>query len=251
MFIITFAMTQKIHNPVLFFICRGRVMYLYKVLLVEDSGDLAENVLDYFGRAGKDTLTIDCAYNGLEAESLFAGTKYDLILLDVMLPDTSGFDLITRFRMTDSCPVIFLTALGDEENVLRGYKLGGDDYIVKPFRLSELYAKCLAILKRTAVSKNSGSSFTSGSITLDPLRMEVKVNDVITPMPRKEYLCLKLLLENKGRVITRDEFLSKIWAWDFDGSERVVDTHIKRLRQKLKEAGSAIVTVNGGGYRID
>lgn len=226
-------------------------MFLYKVLLVEDSKDLSENVTDYFGRIGSDTMTVDCAYSGLDAEMALNSNDYDLVLLDVMLPDTTGFELIKIIREKSNCPVIFLTALGDEANVLRGYKLGGDDYIAKPFRLSELYAKCLAMLRRNTQNKQTDVCLTAGDITLDPLRMEVKIKGVLCPMPRKEYLCLKLLLENKGRVITRNEFISKIWDWDFDGSDRVVDTHIKRLRQNLKTSGNLIVTVTGGGYRID
>ena len=221
-----------------------------KVLLVEDSLEICEAITDFFADRCGDEFVFDVVNDGVEAIAVVTnGAMYDMVLLDIMLPGATGFDICVALRRRSDCPVIFLTALGTEDNILRGYNLGADDYMVKPFSLEQLYAKMKAILKRTAGSKID-RRIVLDEIELDPVGMRVYVNGVELETTAKEYFLLKALLENKGQILTREQLLIRVWGRDFDGTDRVVDNHIKKLRKLLGSAGNHIVTAIGRGYRI-
>ena len=218
------------------------------ILIVEDNIELLELVADFFRSKG--TFEVDTASDGNCALSLIGGKDYDIAILDIMLPGANGFEVCKALRGKSRCPIVFLTALGNESNILKGYETGCDDYVVKPFSLKVLYAKCLALLSRTEAELNREPVLECGDIRLYPLRMEVEVSGRKINLAPKEYFLLKVLMENKGIVFGRDRLLDLVWGIGFDGSDRVVDNHIKKLRKSLGSSGNAIRTVIGGGYKI-
>ena len=218
------------------------------ILIVEDNIELLELVADFFRSKG--SFEVDTASDGNSALSLISGKDYDIAILDIMLPGANGFEVCKALRGKSKCPIVFLTALGNESNILKGYETGCDDYVVKPFSLKVLYAKCLALLSRTEAELNKELVLECGDIKLYPLRMEVEAGGSKVTLAPKEYFLLKVLMENKGMVLGRDRLLDLVWGIGFDGSDRVVDTHIKKLRKSLGSSGNAIRTVIGGGYKI-
>ena len=219
-----------------------------KILIVEDNIELLDLVADFFRSKG--SFEVDTASDGNSALSLISGKDYDITILDIMLPGANGFEVCKALRGKSKCPIVFLTALGNESNILKGYETGCDDYVVKPFSLKVLYAKCLALLSRTEAELNKELVLECGDIKLYPLRMEVEAGGSKVTLAPKEYFLLKVLMENKGMVLGRDRLLDLVWGIGFDGSDRVVDTHIKKLRKSLGSSGNAIRTVIGGGYKI-
>ena len=222
---------------------------MYRVLLVEDDRQIREVIGDYFGRREK--ITLDFAEDGNAGLSKILNESYDLILLDIMMPGLDGFELCKIIRKRSDVPVVFLTGKVREEDVLYGYELGADDYIVKPFSLAILYSKLLALLERSAQDVVRHKILTSGQITLDPVRFEVKVADEVVDMPPKEYQILKYMMEHPGVAVTRRLLLAVAWGGDDFISERVIDNRVKNLRKILKKEGSRIKTLIGVGYRFD
>ena len=222
----------------------------YKVLIVEDLSELLEAMSDFYREKGAGLWEVVTASDGKDALAKVAGNDFDLMILDIMLPGASGFDICKAARSKGDCPIIFVTALGSENSILKGYETGCDDYVVKPFSLKVLYAKCLALLSRTEAELNKELVLECGDIKLYPLRMEVEAGGSKVTLAPKEYFLLKVLMENKGMVLGRDRLLDLVWGIGFDGSDRVVDTHIKKLRKSLGSSGNAIRTVIGGGYKI-
>lgn len=223
---------------------------MVRLLIVEDSTQLRELIAAYFGKDG--AWCVDTAADGYEGLKLVEQNSYDIAILDIMLPGPSGFDICKILRRKSSCPIVFLTALGTEENILRGYEIGADEYMVKPFSLKVLYAKCLALLARTSEGRAPGAekALTCGNICIYPLRMQVVCGNEEIELAPKEYFLLKVLVENQGHVLGRAKLLDLVWGVDFDGSDRVVDNHIKKLRKALGTNGNSIKTVIGGGYKI-
>ena len=222
---------------------------MYRVLLVEDDSQIREVIGDYFGRREK--ITLDFAEDGNAGLSKILNESYDLIVLDIMMPGLDGFELCKIIRKRSDVPVVFLTGKVREEDVLYGYELGADDYIVKPFSLAILYSKLLALLERSAQDDVRHKILTSGQITLDPERFEVKVSDEVVDMPPKEYQILKYMMEHPGVAITRRLLLAVAWGGDDFISERVIDNRVKNLRKILRKEGSRIKTLIGVGYRFD
>lgn len=221
---------------------------MYQILLVEDDVNI-RNVIQEYIEMREDEMELRIAESGDKALEMLYENEYDLVLLDVMLPGTDGFEICKRIRTKKDTPIIFLTARGREEDILRGYDYGCDDYIVKPFSLATLLAKCKALLNR-AKGTVLGKEMMVGKITLSPRNMTVTVEDTQIELPPKEYLMLKVLMEKKNAVVTRDELLIRIWGYDYDGDERVIDNHMKKLRKALLEEGKRIKTVIGRGYKI-
>ena len=219
-----------------------------RILIVEDNEELLMLVSDFFRSKG--SFDVDTAPDGDRALSLICINEYDIAILDIMLPGTNGFDVCKALRGKSKCPIVFLTALGTEENILKGYEIGADEYMVKPFSLKVLYAKCLALLNRTDAELRKEPVLECGDIKLYPLRMEVEAGGRKVTLAPKEYFLLKVLMENKGIVLGRDRLLDLVWGLGFDGSDRVVDSHIKKLRKALGNSGETIKTVIGGGYKI-
>lgn len=221
-----------------------------KYLVVEDTKIIREGIVEFFEIKSEGAITIDQAGTGDEALKLLLTNSYELIILDIMLPGVSGFDICKKVRSKSDCPIIFVTALGNEENILKGYELGGDDYVVKPFNVKELYAKCDAMVKRYCGRKDV-KILKHNSIELNTFSMEVFVDGIEVNLTPKEYFILKLLMENPSMVFSRDALLDRIWETGFEGGDRVVDNQIKKLRKNLGPAGKCIVTVFGRGYKIN
>ena len=221
----------------------------FRLLIVEDSPELLEATSDFFREEGAGLWDVVTASDGNDALAKVNSESFDLMILDIMLPGASGFDICKAARKISDCPIIFLTALGSENNILKGYETGCDDYVVKPFSLRHLYAKSLALLKR---AKKSGDTDTlrCGAISLNKKTMLVTVKGRETAINAREYFLLVYLLENKGSVLTRHSILEHVWSDDLDVNDRAVDNTIRRLRESLGDASSQIKTVIGRGYRL-
>ncbi len=185
--------------------------------------------------------------------SAMAETLPSMILLDIMLPQEDGLSILQKIRAdksTKKLPVIILTAKADEYDKVKGFDLGADDYVPKPFGMMELVARIKAVLRRTDSDKETASEYTVGCLTVSPEKHKVKVNGEKVTLTLKEFEMLCLLLENRGIVLSRDQILNRVWGYSFDGESRTVDVHIRTLRQKLGDAGELITTIRGIGYTI-
>ena len=222
---------------------------MFRVLLVEDDRQIREVIGDYFKR--RDKIALDFAGDGNEGLTKILNEEYELILLDIMMPGLDGFELCKIIRRRSDIPVVFLTGKVREEDILYGYELGADDYIVKPFSIAVLYSKLLALLERTATEPKPCKVIESGQITLDALRFEVKVAGEVIDLPPKEYQILKYLMEHQGTAVSRKLLLAAVWNNDEFITERVIDNRVKNLRKKLRKEGARIKTVIGVGYRLD
>lgn len=222
---------------------------MYSVLLVEDDGQIREVIGDYFGR--RDKISLDFAEDGNIGLSKFLNGSYDLVVLDIMMPGLDGFELCKIIRKKSDIPIVFLTGKVREEDVLYGYELGADDYIVKPFSIKILYSKLCAILERAKSDSPVRKIIESGQITLDPVKLEVQVSGQVIDLPPKEYQILKYMMEHPGAAITRKLLLAVAWGDDMYITERVIDNRVKNLRHKLQKEGARIKTLIGVGYRFD
>ena len=221
----------------------------YRILLVEDNVQICRMICDFFSAQTDSICTVETVQDGAEGLEAARSGAYDLILLDVMLPGLDGFSICRSIRKASDVPLLFLTARAREEDVLYGYTLGCDDYIIKPFSIAALYAKTQALLKRTKGTVLR-RELVCGGITLDPLTLEVTADGVPVSLPAKEFALLQYMMEHKDWVVSRDQLLDRIWGSDFFGSDRVVDTHIKKLRKALGGAGKQIRTVISKGYQL-
>lgn len=217
------------------------------ILLIEDDLQICEVVRKYFGNQGARLTAVTDGQTALQLvqEGL---DGYVLVLLDIMLPGADGFTICRSIRKSSGIPVIFITARGREEDILHGYALGCDDYIVKPFLLSALYAKCCALVKRTGAQ--SAAELICGAIRLDTRKLTCFVSGEEVELTPKGFAILYYLMEHPGWVIDRDTLLDRVWGADYFGADRVVDNHIKRLRKALGSAGGQIHTVIGRGYKL-
>lgn len=167
------------------------------------------------------------------------------------MPGLDGLSVCRAVRKTNDVPIIFLTALSDEEDKLLGYELGADDYVTKPFTMSVLYAKIMALIKRSQRNVLAGDRMEAGGITLELSGRKVFAGKKEIPLTPKKYSLLRCLMQNKNVVMSREQLLIKCWGYEYEGESRVVDTHIKRLREKLGEHASCIKTVIKAGYRLE
>lgn len=220
------------------------------ILLAEDERDMREVLCDYFTAKSGGELTVISAPDGNTALHLIETQPFDLLLLDIMLPGTDGFALCRAAREQGDAPVLFVTAREDEQDKLHGYGLGADDYVVKPFSLAVLYAKAQALLRRSR-GMTAEEVLSAGALVLDPARGTVTADGQRIDLPPKEFALLRVLMERRNRVLTRDELLNLAWGWDFDGSDRVVDSHIKKLRRALGPHADCIRTVVKRGYKLE
>ncbi len=223
---------------------------VFKLLLVEDDAEIREIIIDYFTEKSGGALTIDAAETGIEGQLKCIDNEYDLILLDVMLPEVDGFTICRELRKKSDVPIIFITARHNESDRLHGYKLGCDDYVTKPFSLAELHAKVNALLKRSK-GMIRREVMTAGKIKLDPYRYTTYINDEEIILAPIEFAILKILMENQGKVVSRDILIIRIWGYDFDGNDRVIDNHVKKLRQALGGASTQVRTVFKKGYKLE
>ena len=220
------------------------------ILLAEDERDMREVLCDYFTAKSGGELTMISAPDGNTALHLIETQPFDLLLLDIMLPGTDGFALCRAAREQGDAPVLFVTAREDEQDKLHGYGLGADDYVVKPFSLAVLYAKAQALLRRSR-GMTAAEVLRAGELELDPARGTVTADGQRIDLPPKEFAVLRALMERKNRVLTRDELLDLAWGWDYDGTDRVIDGHIKKLRRALGKHAECIKTVVKRGYKLE
>lgn len=220
------------------------------ILLAEDERDMREVLCDYFTAKSGGELTMISAPDGNTALHLIETQPFDLLLLDIMLPGTDGFALCRAAREQGDAPVLFVTAREDEQDKLHGYGLGADDYVVKPFSLAVLYAKAKALLRRSR-GMTAAEVLRVGALELDPARGTVTADGQRIDLPPKEFALLRALMERKNRVLTRDELLDLAWGWDYDGTDRVIDGHIKKLRRALGKHADCIKTVVKRGYKLE
>ena len=219
------------------------------IYFIEDDNNIRELVIYTLNTTGKEAV-------GFERPSEFWKALDEklpeLILLDVMLPEEDGLKILKKIRgskLTENIPVIMITAKGSEIDKLKGFDLGADDYVSKPFGIMELLARIKAVLRRTN-TKIVKDEYRVGPLYVCPQKHRVKVNGEKVSLTLKEFELLCLMLENRDIVLSRDQILDKVWGYSFDGENRTVDVHIRTLRQKLGEAGNLIETVRGIGYKI-
>ena len=220
----------------------------YRILIAEDEPKLLEVLCDYFESKG---VTPIPAADGAKALELAQQERFDGVLLDIMMPKLNGLSVCRELRKASDVPIIFLTALSDEEDKLLGYELGADDYVTKPYSLAVLYAKLMALINRSRGSVLSGDLITAGPIRIRVSAQQVWVEERPLALTPKEYALLLCLVRNRGMVLSREQLLIKCWGYDYDGDSRAVDTHIKRLREKLGNAASCIKTVIKSGYKLE
>lgn len=222
----------------------------YRILLVEDDSQIREIIQDYFSDKSNGEFIMDTAGGGFAGQEKCAENDYDIVLLDVMLPELDGFCICRELRKRSDVPIIFITARNQERDKLYGYQLGCDDYVSKPFSLAELYAKATALIKR-AKGTVRDEGVIVGSICLNPYRYTVYVSGEEVRLAPIEFAILNVLMENRGKVVSRESLLIRLWGYDFDGNDRVVDNHIKKLRKALGPASSQIKTVIKLGYKLE
>ncbi len=202
--------------------------------------------MDYMKRNGHTCITAD---DGLDAALALKNNAVDLAILDIMMPHLDGFSVCKLAREMGNLPILFLTAKSDEEDKLRGYEYGADDYVTKPFSLKLLLAKINALLRRTGNISQDG--LRAGGIVLSPLAHRVTVDGNEVELTHKEFELLHLFMQNKNQVFSREQLLNRIWGYEYEGNTRTVDTHIKTLRQKMKDEGYHIVTLIRSGYKFE
>tara|TARA_B100000029_G_scaffold515716_1_gene624182 strand:- start:27207 stop:27902 length:696 start_codon:yes stop_codon:yes gene_type:complete len=223
-----------------------------RILVVEDEPDIRKTLHYNLTKESYDVVT---APSISEANTLFTTKAIDLVVLDLMLPDGSGLDFCREIKSLDttkSIPVIILTAKADEVDRVVGFELGADDYVTKPFSVRELVLRIKAILKRGDQNANSPTPapYKFGDLELNFDAHQVFINNDEVILTALEFRLLKHLIDRRGRVQTRDQLLSEVWGYSAEVTTRTVDTHIKRLREKLGEIGSYIQTIRGVGYRF-
>ena len=220
----------------------------YRILIAEDEPKLLEVLCDFFESKG---VTPIPAADGEKALDLAEKEQFDGVLLDIMMPKLNGLSVCRELRKHSDVPIIFLTALSDEEDKLLGYELGADDYVTKPYSLAVLYAKLMALINRSRGHILSGDLITAGPIRIRVSAQQVWVEEKPVTLTPKEYSLLLCLVRNRGMVLSREQLLIKCWGYDYDGDSRAVDTHIRRLREKLGNAAICIKTVIKAGYKLE
>ena len=219
------------------------------IMIVDDEGGVRELLRDTLRIAGYETLEAD---NGMSALTALRSSKPDLLIIDINMPLMDGFDLVERIRSTENLvPVLMLTARGEKQDIARGLTLGADDYVIKPFGLEELVLRVKAIIRRSKKSIEIAKKLSCGPISLDEETHKVTFNGEEINLSPTEFRLLQLLLEKKGRVLSKNLLLDEVWGITFESESTVVDTYISYLRKKLHKDGfEGIRTVRGVGFQI-
>ena len=214
-----------------------------RILIVEDEERLREILCDYFRVKGDEPVGLR---DGQEALRYLEGSAVDAVLMDVMMPELDGFSVCRAVRRDNSVPIIFLTALSDEDDKLRGYELGADDYVTKPYSMAVLYAKTKALIARCRGCVGASGMLEAGGVRLNLHTHRALIGGSEQELPNREFALLRCLMENRNQVLSREQLLCRVWGYDYDGDERTVDTHIKKLRAR----GVPIETIIRVGYRL-
>ncbi|WAW15787.1 response regulator transcription factor [Peptostreptococcus equinus] len=220
-------------------------MNQFSILVIEDDKDIQELMVEFLIAKN---YKVDAVSNGVDGIKRFKEKKYDLIILDIMMPNLDGFTTCKMIRQTSTVPIIFLTALTDENDQLKGFEMGCDDYITKPFSFNLLVKRVEALLKRTNKSSNV-SKLEFEDMVLDLNTYSIVINGRNIELTLKEFNILKELIEKYPQVITRENLLDSIWGYDYYGDTRIVDAHIKNIRKKIEQP--YIRTVKGIGYTLE
>ena len=221
-----------------------------KVLVVDDTPNVQLMLKEYLQNQGFEALP---AYDGLEGWRIYHEQHPDLILLDIMMPNMDGYQLLARLRSESDVPVIMITAKQQEADIVRGFELGADDYITKPFRLRELLMRIRAVMRRASATENGADLRTVADITLDSSRHEARQGATPLDLTPLEFLLLRTMMEAAGKVVKRQDLSLKLMDYGFTGSESTIKIHIRNLRQKLGDDLAEphyIETVFGIGYRF-
>lgn len=226
---------------------------MHKLLIVDDEEMIRKLIRKYAEFDGHEVVE---ACDGLDAVTKFRHNDFDLIVMDIMMPELDGFSACREIRKTSNVPIIMLSARGEEYDKINGFEIGIDDYVVKPFSPKELLLRINAILKRTASDKveekkNEIVTLADGGLVADITARIVYVDGVRVDMSPKEYELFFYLLRNKNIALSRDKLLQDVWGYDFFGDDRTLDTHIKILRKSLGPYSDFVVTIRGMGYRFE
>ena len=219
-----------------------------KLLVVDAEARIRELIKKY---ATFEQYEVTEAENGMQAVELCRQQDFDLIIMDVMMPDLDGFSACREIRKTSAVPILMLSARGEEYDKLHGFELGIDDYVVKPFSPKELMMRVGAILKRSGAKSESREVVDIGDLRVDFTARRVTLAGKPLDLSPKEYDLLFYLVRNRGIALTREKLLSEIWGYDFFGDDRTLDTHIKLLRRQLGPYADRITTLRGVGYRFE
>lgn len=217
-----------------------------QILIIEDEKAIQNILKAFLIEAG---YTITLADDGMQGITAFHKDRYDLVLLDIMMPKIDGYTVCEMIRNESNTPVIILTALDDEESQMKGFDLLADDYITKPFSMPLVLRHIEAVLRRSGGQLDNSSMLFHKDIQLDTQNYKAFVSGNEVVLTAREFEILRLLMENKGRVFTRDNLLNQVWDYNYYGDEKIVNTHIKNIRKKL--GTECIETIRGVGYRID
>ena len=231
-----------------------------KVLLVEDEKSIADGIIYNLKNEGLKVTHVD---EGKIALDIFDEEHFDLLILDIMLPEVSGLEICQSIRKSSNVPIIMLTAKDDENDKIRGLEMGADDYITKPFSVKELISRIKAVLRRTKNSEllngldediNSVKEIKIGNIVMNPLRYEARIDDELIELRPREFELLYYLCENAGNIVSRDKLFSKVWGYSFAGNSKTLDVHIQRIRERIEvnpKSPKRLITIRGVGYKLN
>jgi two-component system response regulator RegX3 len=226
-----------------------------KILIIEDEISFSEALSFLLEKEGFETRVSETGKQGIAA---FNEEQFDLVLLDLMIPEISGIDVCRTIRTSSNIPIIMLTAKDSEVDKVVGLELGADDYVTKPYSARELVARIKAVLRRGVSDESGGSEsigiHSVGGIRMDIERHQVTVQGALIPLPLKEFELLEFLMRNSGRVLTRGQLIDRVWGGDYYGDTKTLDVHIKRLRSKIEDDPTnpvLIQTIRGLGYKFE
>ena len=220
---------------------------MYRILVVEDEDDIQKILENYLIDQG---YAVTLAYDGVDGIAKFHNGEFDLVLLDVMMPKMNGWQVCREIRKYSKVPIIMLTALDDDDSQMKGFDALADDYITKPFSMPVVMKHIEAVLRRAEQGGAAPNNVIRyKEITVDTDSLTVLVGTESVPLTTREFEILKLLLENQGRVVSRERLLDTVWGYDYIGDEKIVNTHIKNIRKKL--GVDYIETMRGAGYKIE
>jgi DNA-binding response OmpR family regulator len=229
-----------------------------KILLVEDEKSIAEGIIYNLKNEGMRVTHVD---EGPIALDLFEEEHFDLVILDIMLPEISGLDICRSIRKTSNVPIIMVTARDDEVDKITGLEIGADDYITKPFSVKELISRVKAVMRRSQFSSSTNGSqktnfaeITIGNIAMNPLRYEAKIDNEVIELRPREFELLYYLCENAGNIVSRDKLFTKVWGYSFAGNSKTLDVHIQRIRERIEvnpKLPKRLVTIRGVGYKLN
>lgn len=225
----------------------GLEINMPKLLLVDDEPNIIELAKLYLEREG---YQVESAATGQEALAKQSGGNFDLIVLDLMLPDIDGFEVCRQIRAKSDVPILMLTAKKEDVDKIVGLEIGADDYFTKPFNPRELVARVKAILRRYQAGLKPGDSIEIGHLHIDLSRHEVTASGAPVKLRTKEFALLSTMAQNQGIVFSREKLLDMVWGYDYYGETRTVDVHINHLREKIAGSGVAIETLRGTGYKM-